>query len=61
MYDIIMYPIVLRSQLREVYPIKWRADYVANNTEEAVTGWTIKNVKWANEQHYEKLKMAVHS
>ena len=61
MYGITMCPIVPRSQLREVYLIKWRADYVAKNTDEAVTSRAIENVKWANEQHYENLKMAANS
>jgi len=53
-----MYPFVPRNQLREVYLIKGRTHYVANNPDEAVTCGTIKDVKWANEQCCEKLKIA---
>ena len=47
--------------MNEVYLIKWRADYVAKNTDEAEASWSIKNVKWTNEQSYEKLKIVVHN
>jgi len=47
--------------MREVYLIKGRAYYVANNTDEAVTCGAIKKVKWANEQYYEKLKIEFHN
>lgn len=59
-YGISMYPSFPINWMREVYLIKGRAYYVANNTDEAVTCWAIKNVKWANEQCYEKLKMEFH-
>lgn len=45
--------------MEEVYLIKWRASYVANNTDEAKTSTAIKNVKWANEKAYKELKMEV--
>ena len=45
--------------MEEVYLIKWRAKYVANNTDEAETSRSIKNVKWANEKTHKELKMEV--
>lgn len=40
-----------------MYFIKWRADNVANNTNEAVTRWAIEEIKWADEQGHENLIM----
>lgn len=60
-YGISMYPSFPINWMREVYLIKGRAYYVANNTDEAVTCWAIKNVKWANEKTYKELKMAAHN
>lgn len=40
-----------------MYLIKWRADYVTNHTNEAVSCWAIEDVKWTYEQRYKNLKM----
>lgn len=36
--------IKLVKKMYEIYLIKWRADYVTNNTDEAEASWAIKYV-----------------
>ena len=47
--------------MKKIHLIKWRANYVTNNPDEAKTSRAIKNVKWANEKTYKELKMAAHN
>jgi hypothetical protein len=40
----------------DIYLVKWRADYVSYNPDEAITCWTIEDVKRANEHENKNLK-----
>lgn len=42
--------------IKEAYLIEWRANNVANNTNETITCWSITNVKRTNKQGSEKLQ-----
>lgn len=46
----------MKKETDHVYLIKWRADYITNYTDEAVSCWTIEHVQWAYEQSEETLK-----
>jgi len=41
---------------KQAYLVKWRADCVSYNTDEAITCWTIEDVKWADEHKNKNLK-----
>ena len=44
------------QQNKQAYLVKWRADYVSYNTDEAITCWTVEDVKWANKHENKNLK-----
>lgn len=44
-----------------MYLIKWREEYVTNNTDKAIACGAIEDVQWAYEQSEEKLKEGIHN